>query len=183
MPGTAGGPGSSARLRASLPFGPERPEPQPSSDPTRRARAAPTTTACNAIPAPSSGNTTYAIPKGGVTPATAASFVPGRRTTAILPSTRTFCRGCDTTIPRSPSIRASAIASACMPTGPMRSARFCSRARHPPDRCWCPPPMRFCCAAGYGPTTETVNYTFGNDLGPYSRRRGQVRSMSKARSG
>ena len=116
------------------------------------------------------GSTTYAIPRGGVTPATAASLIPGTanlcdpaKNSDILPRVRhenaaftldqklgdwVSLFGDGSYSKRTFQFLGSA------PVGPLQVPASNAYFVAPP---------------GTTPTTETVNYSFANDLGPYSR--------------
>ena len=116
------------------------------------------------------GATTYAIPKGGVTPATASTLIPGTANQCdpakfqdILPRVRhdnaalTF----DQQLGDRVSLYGDAtyakrtfLFRAPVSTGPLQVPSSNAFFVAPP---------------GTNPTTETVDYNFGNDLGPYSR--------------
>ncbi len=115
------------------------------------------------------GTTTYAIPKGGVTPATAASLVPGTANVCdlakyqdILPRVRHS--NVAFTLDQKLGDRISLFADGtyskrtflflgAAPTGPLEVPSSNAFFVAPP---------------GTAPSVETVNYSFANDLGPYS---------------
>jgi iron complex outermembrane recepter protein len=115
------------------------------------------------------GNTTYAIPKGGVTPATAASLVPGTANYCdpakyqdILPRVRHDTAAL--TFDQQLGDRVSLYGDA---TYAKRTFLFKSPVSSGPLQV--PASNAFFVAPpGTSPTVETVNYNFGNDLGPYS---------------
>jgi iron complex outermembrane receptor protein len=115
------------------------------------------------------GTTTYAIPKGGVTPATAAGLIPGTANYCdlakyqdILPRVRHS--NVALTLDQKLGDRISLFADGtyskrtflflgAAPTGPLEVPSSNAFFVAPP---------------GTAPTVETVNYSFANDLGPYS---------------
>ncbi|HTC43586.1 MAG TPA: TonB-dependent receptor [Steroidobacteraceae bacterium] len=115
------------------------------------------------------GTTTYAIPKGGVTPATAAGLIPGTANYCdlakyqdILPRVRHS--NVAFTLDQKLGDRISVFADGtyskrtflflgAAPTGPLQVPSSNAFFVAPP---------------GTAPTVETVNYSFANDLGPYS---------------
>jgi iron complex outermembrane recepter protein len=115
------------------------------------------------------GNTTYAIPKGGVTPATASSLVPGTANYCdpakyqdILPRVRHDTAAL--TFDQQLGDRVSLYGDA---TYAKRTFLFKSPVSSGPLQV--PASNAFFVAPpGTSPTVETVNYNFGNDLGPYS---------------
>ena len=116
------------------------------------------------------GTTTYAIPKGGVTPATAASLAPGTANECdlakyqdILPRVRhsNVAFTLDQKLGERLSLFADGTYSkrsflflGAAPTGPLEVPSSNAFFVAPP---------------GTTPGVETVNYSFANDLGPYSR--------------
>ncbi len=115
------------------------------------------------------GTTTYAIPKGGVTPASAASLIPGTANVCdlakyqdILPRVRHT--NVAFTLDQKLGDRISLFADGtyskrtflflgAAPTGPLEVPSSNAFFVAPP---------------GTEPSVETVNYSFANDLGPYS---------------
>jgi iron complex outermembrane recepter protein len=115
------------------------------------------------------GTTTYAIPKGGVTPATAANLIPGTANYCdlakyqdILPRVRHD--NAVFTLDQKLGDRISLFADGsyskrtflflgAAPTGPLEVPSSNAFFVAPP---------------GTAPAVETVNYSFANDLGPYS---------------
>jgi iron complex outermembrane recepter protein len=115
------------------------------------------------------GTTTYAIPKGGVTPATAAGLIPGTANYCdlakyqdILPRVRHS--NVAFTLDQKLGDRISLFADGsyskrtflflgAAPTGPLQVPSSNAFFVAPP---------------GTAPTVETLNYSFANDLGPYS---------------
>jgi iron complex outermembrane receptor protein len=115
------------------------------------------------------GTTTYAIPKGGVTPATAASLIPGTANYCdlakyqdILPRVRHS--NVAFTLDQKLGDRISLFADG---TYSKRTFLFLGAATTGPLEV--PSSNAFFVAPpGTTPTVETVNYSFANDLGPYS---------------
>ena len=113
------------------------------------------------------GNTTYAIPKGGVTPATAASLIPGTanycdpaKSSDILPRVRheNLAFTLDQKIGDFVSLFGDATYSkrtfqflGSAPVGPLEVPASNAYFVAPP---------------GTAPAVETVNYSFANDIGP-----------------
>jgi len=116
------------------------------------------------------GTTTYAIPKGGVTPATAASLIPGTanycdlaKYSDILPRVRH--ENAAFTLDQKLGDQLSLFGDA---TYSRRTFQFLSAApvgplEVPASNAY------FVAPPGTDPMVETVNYGFANDLGPYSR--------------
>jgi iron complex outermembrane recepter protein len=115
------------------------------------------------------GNTNYAIPKGGVTPATASSLVPGTANYCdpakyqdILPRVRHD--NAAFTFDQQLGDRVSVFAD-----GTYAKRTFTFRSAAPAGPLQVPSSNAFFVAPpGTNPTAETVNYSFANDLGPYS---------------
>lgn len=115
------------------------------------------------------GNTSYAIPKGGVTPATASALVPGTANHCdpakyqdILPRVRHD--NAAFTFDQQLGDRVSLYAD-----GTYSKRAFTFRAPVYTGPLQVPASNAFFVAPpGTNPTVETVNYNFGNDLGPYN---------------
>lgn len=115
------------------------------------------------------GNTTYAIPKGGVTAATAASLVPGTanycdpaKYADILPRVRRDDAAF--TLDQQLGDHVSLFAD-----GVYSKRTFTERAAASTGPLQVPASNAFFVAPpGTSPSSETVNYSFANDLGPYS---------------
>jgi iron complex outermembrane receptor protein len=115
------------------------------------------------------GNTQYAIPKGGVTPATASSLVPGTANYCdpakyqdILPRVRHD--NAAFTFDQQLGDRVSIFAD-----GSYAKRTFTFKSAAPTGPVEVPASNAFFVAPpGTSPTSETVNYSFMNDLGPYS---------------
>ncbi|HEY6458311.1 MAG TPA: TonB-dependent receptor [Steroidobacteraceae bacterium] len=120
------------------------------------------------------GATTYAIPKGGVTPATAAGLIPGTanfcdpaKNSDILPRVRH--ENAAFTLDQKLGDWASLFADGSYSK---RTFQFLGSA--PVGPLQVPASNAFFVAPpGTAPATETVNYSFANDLGPYSRDYGE----------
>ncbi len=115
------------------------------------------------------GNTTYAIPKGGVTPATAASLIPGTANYCdpfkyqdILPRVRH--QDAAFTFDQNIGDRISVFAD-----GSYAKRTFLFRSAAPNGPLNVPSSNAYFVAPpGTNPASEVVNYSFINDLGPYS---------------
>ncbi len=115
------------------------------------------------------GTTTYAIPKGGVTPATAAGLIPGTANVCdlakyqdILPRVRHS--NVAFTLDQKLGDRVSLFAD-----GTYSKRTFLFLGTAPTGPLEVPSSNAFFVAPpGTAPSVETVNYSFANDLGPYS---------------
>ena len=172
-------------LRAELSLGPERPGSRPSSNPIRPARAATNYDSLQCNP----GTIRSARPpmpsrREGVTPATAASLMPGTANHCdpfkyqdILPRVR-HDRIVAFTFDQTFGDRVSVFARRhlCEADLPFSSAAPTGPAEVPASNAF------FVAPPGTSLTSETVNYTFAQRSRPVQRRHRELRSTSRARS-